>query len=580
MSPRPPYLKAAAIGCLLISAAHWALLDSAYAQTRPPLPLPGTPGTPGLGNPAPPRPVPGTGIQRGARPGSSIPGRGTPGVSTPGSGSFPGSQSSNRPTIDRIVGACFRPGDIVSANGRALAGGGSFFRGKAYLVSGRQQITLDIVNRTNTTLVLRLPQRQPAGAGPWRIALPATQASLTPTALGPEIRFCPPVANPGSIEASVTDSLPEILLALRTAGTPGLAPVFTGDVDALAADLIARGFQILERQSLDGIGITLLRLLPPAQTDIDSAVDTLRQDLPAATVDVNHIYSAAAGPRRYAAAALRMEPARQHCPERTTPLRIGMLDSGIDVTHVALTAAADRLSIRDFTTGGAVKPGDHGTAVAALLAGDVTNTSFSGLLPRNALFAGAVLSETPAGVTGSAKALIAGIDWLAGNKADLAVLALSGPQNRVVDLALTGAADRGMVLVAAAGNQGPGKPVAFPASSQWVFAISAIDAAEGLYDRANRGAKIDFVAPGVDIWVARKGGGGVYRSGTSFAVPHAAAAIATFLTPEIRRTLAGASALQARIDLRDRIAARARDLGMAHHDPAFGWGLLQPAACS
>ncbi|CAN0434652.1 unnamed protein product, partial [Discosporangium mesarthrocarpum] len=328
----------------------------------------------------------------------------------------------------RILGPCFRPGDIITANGHAL-GGGRFSQGKAYLVSSGQRVEVEIINRTNTALVLKLPAQLPGGPGPWRIALPTSQASLTPTPLGPTIRFCPQIGEPGDVDASVPDRLPEILLALRTAGTPDLASVFTGDIDALIADLTARGFQILERQSLVGIGMTLLRLLPPAQTDIDSAVDTLRQDFPASVVDVHHLYGAAAGPRRYAATALRMEPARQHCPERTSSLRIGMLDSGIDVTHPALVAAGDRLSIRDFTTGGAVRPGDHGTAVAAILAGDAANPSFSGLLPQNELFAGAVLSETPSGTTGTAKSLVAGIDWLAGNDIDIAVLALSGPRN-------------------------------------------------------------------------------------------------------------------------------------------------------
>ncbi|MFT5485256.1 MAG: hypothetical protein ACI9JL_003909 [Paracoccaceae bacterium] len=573
-------LKTVVIGCLLISAENWALPEPAGAQSRPPLPIPGTPGTPGLRDSTPPRPVPGTGFQRGAHPDRAAPGRTAPGISPPGFNTLPGSRASRNPAIDRIVGTCFRPGDIVSASGRYLAGGGFFSQSNAYLVSAGRQVALHIINRTNTALVFKLPQQQPTGPGPWRIALPVTQASLTPTPLGPEIRFCKTVTNPGGVEASTTDRLPEILMALRTDGAPGSAPDFTGDIDALIADLTTRGFQILERQALDGIGMTLLRIIPPAQTDLDIAVDTLRQAFPATTIDVNHIYGAAAGPRRYAATALRLEPARQHCTMLTSPLRIGMLDSGVDVTHPALMSAADRLSIRDFTNGGAVKPGDHGTAVAALLAGDVSDPSFSGLLPQNSLFAGAVLQETPSGTTGSAKSLIAGIDWLASEKADLTVLALSGPRNRVVHLALSSAGRRGMLLLAAAGNQGPGKPVAYPASSEWVFAISAIDAAGDIYDRANRGIHLNFVAPGVDIWVARKGGGGLYRSGTSFAVPHAAAVIATYLTPGIRRSLRGTGAVQARISLNARMASMARELGSSGHDQTFGWGLLQPADCS
>ena len=47
-----------------------------------------------------------------------------------------------------------------------------------------------------------------------------------------------------------------------------------------------------------------------------------------------------------------------------------------------------------------------------------------------------------------------------------------------------------------------------------------------IYKKANRGDYIDLAAPGVDVWTAKAGGGGSYRSGTSFAAPFVVAAIA------------------------------------------------------
>jgi subtilisin family serine protease len=68
------------------------------------------------------------------------------------------------------------------------------------------------------------------------------------------------------------------------------------------------------------------------------------------------------------------------------------------------------------------------------------------------------------------------------------------------------------------GNGGKEAP-AYPAAHPDVIAVTAIDADARIYKKANRGEYIDLAAPGVDVWAAKAGGGGSYRSGTSFAVP-------------------------------------------------------------
>ena len=133
------------------------------------------------------------------------------------------------------------------------------------------------------------------------------------------------------------------------------------------------------------------------------------------------------------------------------------------------------------------------------------------------------------------------------------------------------AAAKGMILVAAAGNGGKDAPPAYPAAHPDVIAVTAIDAEARIYKRANRGDYIDLAAPGVDVWAAKAGGGGSYRSGTSFAVPFVVAAIA------IEQNAApGATAHQLLAKLR----AGAQDLGAKGHDPIYGDGLLAaPKSC-
>ena len=137
---------------------------------------------------------------------------------------------------------------------------------------------------------------------------------------------------------------------------------------------------------------------------------------------------------------------------------------------------------------------------------------------------------------------------------------------------MSSAGARGMILVAAAGNGGKDAPPAYPAAHPDVIAVTAIDADGRIYKKANRGDYIDLAAPGVDVWAAKAGGGGSYRSGTSFAVPFVTAAIALE-----QSAMPNATAKQLLAKLR----AGAQDLGAKGHDPVYGDGLLTaPKSCS
>jgi subtilisin family serine protease len=151
-------------------------------------------------------------------------------------------------------------------------------------------------------------------------------------------------------------------------------------------------------------------------------------------------------------------------------------------------------------------------------------------------------------------------------------LSFAGPRNDVLSATLAQASRQGMILIAASGNNGPAAAPAYPAADESLIAVTALDAAHRLYGAANRGDYIDFAAPGVDIWTARAGGGGAYRSGTSFAAPYVAAVVVAelALNPRLSAGL-----------LKEGLRRRAQDLGPAGKDPGFGWGLVRaPVACA
>ncbi|MEQ1493785.1 MAG: S8 family serine peptidase, partial [Terricaulis sp.] len=144
-------------------------------------------------------------------------------------------------------------------------------------------------------------------------------------------------------------------------------------------------------------------------------------------------------------------------------------------------------------------------------------------------------------------------------------ISVEGPDNAVLAEMVRRAAERGHIIVAAAGNGGPAARPSFPAAFDGVLAVTAIDESDRPYVRANRGDYIDFAAPGVDINVDVNGS--MARvSGTSFAAPVIAAEAAAHLH-------APSPAESARV--LTNLRARAEDLGAPGRDNIFGWGALR-----
>ena len=81
--------------------------------------------------------------------------------------------------------------------------------------------------------------------------------------------------------------------------------------------------------------------------------------------------------------------------------------------------------------------------------------------------------------------------------------------------------DDGVLLVAAAGNNGPGNnTVGFPAKYKHVMAVSAVDSSDTIATFSSRGPEIEIAAPGVNVLSTTRGGGYGNLSGTSMACPH------------------------------------------------------------
>ena len=161
---------------------------------------------------------------------------------------------------------------------------------------------------------------------------------------------------------------------------------------------------------------------------------------------------------------------------------------------------------------------------------------------------------------GNALAIARGLGWLVGEGSRVVTISLVGPKNPVLERAIAAARRRGVVVVAAVGNDGPAAPPAYPASYDGVVAVTAVDGKRRALIEAGRALHLDYAAPGADIRAINAKGKRIRVRGTSFATPLVAARLAR--------------ALQKGGDWRESIDREAVDLGRKGVDPVFGRGLV------
>lgn len=342
--------------------------------------------------------------------------------------------------------------------------------------------------------------------------------------------------------------------------------VWTTGADELGR-VVAAGFVVVAEAPLMSFSGTLARLALPPGISLEAARATIAAIAPAALVDPNHLYRPVDMPcapgNCPAFEMVGWEPPPSECGVAAT---VGMIDTQVNTRHPALAARTiDVVSLvdRNERASGAA----HGTAIAALLVGD-GGARVPGLLPKARLVAVEAFHRDRLGDAADAFKIVRAIDALSVRGVRIANLSFAGPPNALIEAIVGRAASNGMVLVAAAGNLGPGAPPAYPAAYDNVIAVTAIDKDGNVFRQAGQGEHIDFSAPGVRLWTAASESGGRFRSGTSYAVPFVTAAVAAW-------TAAAPDANVAAVV--EGLRAGSVDLGAAGRDPVFGWGAVRGA---
>jgi subtilisin len=283
----------------------------------------------------------------------------------------------------------------------------------------------------------------------------------------------------------------------------------------------------------------------------------------------------------------------------------GRLPVGLPVVAIIDTGIADHLDLnvvgrmdctvvsggtifnrRYSCVSGGTDSNGHGTHVAGTVAAKDNGLGVVGVAPGAPLWAVKVCptSSCPSG------AIIAGIDWVAGQKAAANLVAGDGIDFAAANFsistadsnnscenpadathrAICGLVGKGVVFAMAAGNDGREKtpyPVALSVSAVADFdgmgggagsPTCRTDQDDTLADFSNHGSKVRLAAPGVCIRSTWNDGGYNTISGTSMATPHVTGAVALFLHANKRSPATDAAGVRS---IEDAITAAALPQG-------------------
>lgn len=242
-------------------------------------------------------------------------------------------------------------------------------------------------------------------------------------------------------------------------------------------------------------------------------------------------------------------------------VRVAVIDTAADLRHPALRGVVAKSY--DAWPDMATEETDHATSIVGLIAG---RKPFRGVAPGARIYLARAFEKGRSRMD----VLLKAMDWAAGQKVRVINMSFAGPKNDLFEIACRSARARGILLVAAAGNEGPKAPSAYPAAFEDVMAVTATDAADRLMPQANRGSYVYVSAPGVDV-MAPIPGGMDFVTGTSFAAAIVSGAAADLISAAPGRPVA---------TLERALAETAVDLGPRGRDNDFGYGLIDVSAAA
>ena len=199
-------------------------------------------------------------------------------------------------------------------------------------------------------------------------------------------------------------------------------------------------------------------------------------------------------------------------------VKVAVVDTGIDFRHPDLAPNYKGGWNAIVSTATPLDDQGHGTHVSGTIAAVKDLKGVVGVAPSVDLYGVKVLDKNG---SGQYSWVVAGIEWAVMNGMDVINMSLGGGSGtEALKAIMKKSKEMGVAVVCAAGNDSG--PVNFPAKYPEAIAVSASDSADKIASFSSRGPEIVVIAPGVNVYSTRKGGGYTTMSGTSMACPHTA----------------------------------------------------------
>ena len=241
---------------------------------------------------------------------------------------------------------------------------------------------------------------------------------------------------------------------------------------------------------------------------------------------------------------------------------ICMVDTPIDIFHPSLANAfIETLDLFDFDEKN-LESMLHGTTVAGVL---VSQNKHIGIAPKAKLYAvGAFKAEKsqPSNLKGTSSDVAKALDACIQHDVDVINLSFTGGKDSLVERMVNKAINKGIVVVAAAGNGGKWGSTIYPALIPGVLTATAVDKNKKLFDMADKGRFIDYAAPGVNILTIAPGGKYKLATGTSISSAHVSGVAALLLSRKGNE------------NINNVLKQTAIDLGKPGRDQEYGDGLI------
>ncbi|MGA3677805.1 S8 family peptidase [Lysinibacillus xylanilyticus] len=220
---------------------------------------------------------------------------------------------------------------------------------------------------------------------------------------------------------------------------------------------------------------------------------------------------------------------------------VAVLDSGVQFDHPSLKE--NIIDGYNFTDDDESNPTiykdylGHGTHVSGIIAAVDNGRGITGVAPKSKLLLLKVINHQGRGsFENLIKAIIYAVDWIGpnGEKVNIINMSLGSPEpHEELHKAIKYARSKGILLVAAAGNEGDGESetieISYPGFYKEVIQVGSISEAETPSKFSNTNVNLDFVGPGENILSTHLNSNYVELTGTSMAAPFVAGAAALII---------------------------------------------------